>query len=141
MNAQMDEAIVPERLVALLSGLFGGLGAVLAAIGLYGLLAYLVARRVNEIGIRMALGATPNRIAGMVLRDALAMLCSGLLLGSVIAFWSRRLAAGVFSDVVPDNGATVLLSAASMLAIALLAGYIPGRRASRISPTEALRHD
>jgi ABC-type antimicrobial peptide transport system permease subunit len=77
---QIDASIVPERLLAMLSGFFGVLGAVLAGIGLYGLLAYTVARRTNEIGIRMALGATAGDVTRMVLRDALATVVVGLVL-------------------------------------------------------------
>jgi putative ABC transport system permease protein len=83
---QVDASIVPERLIALLSGMFGALGSVLAAIGLYGLLAYTVARRVNEIGIRMALGATRGDVTRMVLGDALGMVCAGLAIGAPVAY-------------------------------------------------------
>jgi predicted permease len=91
MADQVDASIVPERLIAMLSGLFGILGSLLAAIGLYGLLAYTVARRVNEIGIRMALGATPSDEIRMVLRDALGMVCAGLAIGVPIALWANAL--------------------------------------------------
>lgn len=141
MTAQIDEALVPERLVTLLSGLFGALGALLAAIGLYGLLAFLVARRVNEIGIRMTLGATRSSIARMVLRDALTMVCIGLVLGTAAARGSGRLVASVFGNLALDNRMPVVLGGAMMLAVALLASYIPGRRASRVNPNEALRHE
>jgi predicted permease len=141
MTAQIDEAIVPERLVALLSGLFGVLGALLAAIGLYGLLAYLVARRVNEIGIRMALGAAPRKMAGMVFRDALATVSVGLALGTGAALGAKRLAAAVFSDLPIDQGMPLVLGAAAMMIVGLLASYMPCRRAARTNPVEALRHD
>ena len=89
LETQVDASIVPERLLATVAGVFGALGAVLAAIGLYGLLAYTVARRVNEIGIRMALGATRAGVARMVLGEALAMVVAGLALGAPAAFSDR----------------------------------------------------
>lgn len=141
MAAQMDESIVPERLIALLSGLFGALGALLAAIGLYGLLAYNVARRVNEIGIRLALGATPRTMAGMVFRDALATVSVGLALGTAAALGAKRLAAAVFSDLPIDQAMPFALGAAAMMIVGLLASYIPSRRAARTNPVIALRHD
>src|SRR6202011_1662642 len=93
MDDQVNASIVPERLIATLSGFFGGLGAFLAAIGLYGLLAYTVARRTNEIGIRMALGATERDVIRMVQTSALALVCAGLAVGAPLAFWSKRFAA------------------------------------------------
>src|SRR6202040_737921 len=96
---QVDSSIVPERLIAMLSGLFGVLGSVLAAIGLYGLLAYTVARRINEIGIRMALGATPGRVTWMVLGDALGMVSAGLIVGAPLAFWGKSFAASLIPDL------------------------------------------
>ena len=82
LAGQVDSNIVPERLIATLSEFFGALGAVLAGIGLYGLLAYTVARRTNEIGIRMALGATAGSVSRLVLRDVLGMVCAGLVAGA-----------------------------------------------------------
>ena len=99
LTDQVDASIVPERLIATLSLWFGVLGALLAAIGLYGLLAYTVARRINEIGIRMALGATRSDATRMVLGDALAMVCVGLAVGAPIAFWSERFAASLVPEL------------------------------------------
>ncbi len=141
MAAQMDESIVPERLVAALSRLFGALAAMLAAIGLYGLLAYFVTRRRNEIGVRMAMGATPRNVAVMVVRDALGMVCAGLVLGLPFAIWGGRFVAGVFEGLPTSSATTILGAGATMLSVALLASYLPGRRAARVDPLEALRHD
>src|ERR1039457_6575211 len=96
---QLDSNIVPERLIATLSEFFGALGAVLAGIGLYGLLAYTVARRTNEIGVRMALGATAGSVSRLVLRDVLGMVCAGLVAGTWLVFWGRPLAASVLHDL------------------------------------------
>src|SRR5205085_9455295 len=87
LSDQIDASIVPERLIATLSGLFGALGSLLAAIGVYGLLAYTVARRINEIGIRMALGATRGAVSRMVLGQAIGMVCAGLAIGVPVALW------------------------------------------------------
>src|SRR5262249_42557682 len=125
---QVDASIVVERLVAMLSGCFGTLGAMLTALGIYGLLAYTVARRTNEIGIRMALGATPKVVTRMVLRDALKMLCAGLLIGAPIAFWARRLAASVIPDLPVHSVTPIAFGALGMTTLALLAAYVPARR-------------
>jgi ABC-type antimicrobial peptide transport system permease subunit len=103
MDDQVNASIVPEQLIATLSGFFGGLGVLLAAIGLYGLLAYTVARRTNEIGIRMALGATERDVTAMVLKSALGLLLAGLLVGAPIAAWSLRVVASLVENVTPGS--------------------------------------
>ena len=92
MTEQVDASMIPERLIAMLSGFFGALGALLAAIGLYGLLAYTVARRTSEIGIRMALGATPRDVLAMVHKSALALAGAGVAVGVPLAFAAERIA-------------------------------------------------
>ncbi|MGH8629545.1 MAG: ABC transporter permease [Burkholderiales bacterium] len=138
---QVDATIVPERLIALLSGAFGALGSLLAAIGLYGLLSYTVARRINEIGIRMALGATQTATSRKLLGDALGMTCGGLLLGVPVAYLGNRLAASLIQDLPVKSAYPIALGAVTMIAIALVAAYLPARRAARVDPMEALRYE
>jgi predicted permease len=138
---QVDASIVPERLIATLSLWFGALGALLAALGLYGLLAYTVARRINEIGIRMALGATRSDATRMVLGDALGMVCMGLAVGAPIAFWSESFAASLIPDLQIRGAVPIASGAVAMIAIALLAAYVPARRAAKVDPMVALRYE
>ena len=138
---QVDSNIVPERLVATLSEFFGCLGALLAGVGLYGLLAYTVARRTNEIGVRMALGARASDVTRLVLADALGMVCAGLVAGASMALWSRPLAASLVQDLKPESAGPLAVGAGAMVAVALLASYIPARRAARVDPVVALRHE
>ncbi|MGO9256562.1 MAG: ABC transporter permease [Bryobacteraceae bacterium] len=141
LAAQVDSNIVPERLIATLSEFFGCLGVVLAGIGLYGLLAYTVARRTNEIGIRMALGATSSSVTRLVLRDVLGMLCAGLVGGVSLVLWSRPLATGLLSDLKWESALPLAIGGGAMIAVALLASYVPVRRAARVDPMVALRHE
>ena len=138
---QVDASIVPERLVVGISSWFGALGAVLAAVGIYGLLTYTVARRVNEIGIRMTLGATARNVTAMVIRDALAMVGAGLALGIPLALAARRLAAGLIAGLHVSLTLPLAIGAAAMIAVALLAAWLPARRAARVDPIEALRSE
>ena len=138
---QVDSNIVPERLMATLSQLFGILGATLAGIGLYGLLAYTVARRTNEIGIRMALGATAVDVSSLVLRDALGMVGAGLITGVLLVLLSQPLVVSLIQGLKPDSGAALIISGTTIFAIALLAASVPVCRAIRVDPIVALRHD
>jgi predicted permease len=141
LSEQVDSDIVPERLIAILSEFFGILGAALAGIGLYGLLAYSVARRTNEIGIRMALGATTGDVRRLVLRDAIGMLCAGLVGGGLMVSWGRPLAASLVQGLKPESSGPLAVAGGVIAAVALLASYMPARRAARVDPMVALRHD
>jgi predicted permease len=141
MTDVVDASIVPERMIALLSGVFGGLGTLLAAIGIYGLLAYTTARRIHEIGIRMALGATPRSVIGIVLRDAVVMALAGVAFGIPMALWARTLASHVFENLPASSAIPVGFGAAVMIAVGAIAAYVPARRAAAIEPLAALRHE
>jgi predicted permease len=142
MTDQIDASIVPERLIALLSGAFGILGAVVVAIGVYGLLAHTVSRRTSEIGVRIALGATRGRVIRMVLRDALAMVGIGLLMGAPLVFWCQRIAASLLPNLLVNNVTAIACGAMGMMTlVALFAAYIPARRAAHVDPLTALRYE
>jgi len=147
---QVDASILPERLIAMLSVLFGIVAATLVAIGLYGLLAYTVTRRIKEIGIRMALGATGRDVIGMVLAGALGLVGTGLLIGVPISLWAKGYASRVLAMVAAtqamgpvmlpaDITVPIVVAAFAMLAVALVASYVPVRRATRVDPMIALR--
>jgi predicted permease len=141
LNDQLDDSLVDERLVAALSSAFGALALLMAAIGLYGLMAYAVNRRTNEIGIRMALGAKPAKIARMVLRETLLLVGIGLAIGIPAAMIASRLITSELYGLKPSDPATIFLASLVTAAIAALAGYLPARRASRVDPMIALRHE
>jgi len=141
LSEQVDASILLERITASLSGLFGALGSLLAGIGLYGLLAYTVARRIPEFGIRLALGATRSNLIRMVLGEAIIMVCAGLLIGAPIAFWGKSFAVRLIQDLPVKSMIPVVFGGLTMIAIALLAAFLPARRAARVDPSEALRYE
>jgi putative ABC transport system permease protein len=136
---QVDATIVPERLLAILAGFFGAIGALLAAIGLFGLLAYTVAHRTKEIGIRMALGATPGQVRRMVMTSAAWLVGVGLLVGAPAAFWSTRFSARMLENLPAAAAVPIAAAASALTAVALVAVYVPARRAARVDPVMALR--
>jgi ABC-type antimicrobial peptide transport system permease subunit len=138
---QVDASIVPERLLATLATLFGAIAALLAAIGLYGLLAYTVTRRTREIGIRMALGATRGHVIRMVLRNVGWLVTLGLVVGAPAAFWSQRLAASMLENLAPAGASPIVAGAAALITVASVAVYVPVRRAIQVEPLIALRSE
>jgi predicted permease len=136
---EVSQALVEERVTALLSSFFAALGFLLASVGLYGLMSYAVARRAREIGIRMTLGAPPGTVLWAVLREALALALFGIGLGIPCALASSRLIASMLFGLSPHDLPTIATASLLLLAVALFAGYWPARRASRIDPMAALR--
>ena len=136
---QVDSSIARDRVLSIVSGFFASLGLLLAAIGLYGLMAYTVARRTSEIGIRMALGAERLQIAGMVAREALAVTLGGIVVGMGVALLLSRTVATLLFELTPADPTTAAAVIAVMIATALIAAYFPSLRAARINPTQALR--
>jgi putative ABC transport system permease protein len=138
---QVDESLCRERLLATLSGFFGALALGLAVIGLYGVMSYNVARRRNEIGIRMALGAEQARVLRMVLGEVAVLVVAGLALGLAVAVSSTRLLASFLYRLEP-NDPTTLVTACVVLAVsAVVAGLLPARRAANLDPMTALREE
>ena len=137
----INDSLDRERMVAALSAAFGGLALMLAAVGLYGVLAYGVSRRTAELGIRMALGAQRSDVQWLIFRETAYMVAAGTAAGLIAAAASTRLVATMLYGVKPVD-APVFAGAALVLAsVAALAGWLPARRASRIEPMVALRHE
>jgi len=141
LEAQVAESLSLERMLATLSGFFGGLALLLAMIGLYGVMAYSVERRRSEIGIRMALGAQRGRLLRMVLGEVGLMVVIGLVVGLGAAFASARLISSFLYGVKPTDLVTFTLAVALLAMVAGIAGYLPARRASRLDPMAALREE
>jgi predicted permease len=139
LKPMIEATILRERLMATLSGFFGLLALLLACIGLYGILSYGVASRTNEIGIRMALGARSRDVLWLILREALLLVTIGVAVGLPIVFAVTRLASTLLFGLTPTDPVSLLLAALLMLAVAMAAGYLPSRRATRVDPMEALR--
>ena len=137
----MDDSIATERLVAKLSAFFGALAVLLAAIGLYGVMSYTVARRTNEIGIRMALGARRSTVIRMIIGEIAVLVLAGTAAGAVAAFGLTKYVSNLVFGLTPGDPLTFIGAAVLLLAVGLLAGYLPARRASRISPLAALRYE
>jgi predicted permease len=140
-ETQVDESLLQPRMVALLSGFFGGLALLLAMIGLYGVTAYGVARRQAEIGIRMALGAQQGAVIWLVLRDVVAMLTVGAVLGLAASLAAGRLVASLLYGVKSYDPAPLAIAALLLGAATGIAAYLPARRAARLDPMAALREE
>ncbi len=140
-KTMIENSLLRERLLATLSGFFGVLALLLASIGLYGILSYGVASRTNEIGIRMALGANQRDVLWLVLREALLLVLAGIAVGLPVIFLTARFIATLLYGLPPTDAGSLALATLLLLLVALLAGYWPARRATRIDPLAALRCD
>ncbi len=141
LTTQLKESLMRDRLMAALAGTFGLLAGFLAVLGLYGVIAYMVARRRNEIGVRIALGAGRARVIQLVLREAALLLVIGLVIGTGLALWAGKTAASMFYGLKPYDPVTLGGAITLLAVVALLASYGPALRAARLEPMEALREE
>ena len=135
------DSLVTERLMATLSGFFGVLATLIATIGLYGVMSYMVTRRRVEIGIRMALGADPRAVIRMIIGESAALLAVGVVIGAALAYGAVRWVATLLYGLTPWDPTSFTIGAAALALVSLLAAWLPARRASRLEPTVALRAD
>jgi predicted permease len=139
LDTQLDESLVTERMIATLSSVFGALATLLALVGLYGVMAYMVTRRAREIGIRMALGARAASVVWLVMREVLVVVGAGVALGVPAALALSRLVESQLYGIQPNDPASIALATLLLAGVASLAGYLPARRAAASDPVRALR--
>jgi putative ABC transport system permease protein len=140
-QSQVHETLLQDELMATLSGFFGLLAALLAVIGLYGVISYMVAQRRNEIGIRMALGAQRREVINMMMREASILVGIGLVAGTVLGLLAAKAAASLLFGLKPRDPATFGISIVALALVASLASFLPARRASKLDPWTALRDE
>ena len=141
LGVQLDDILLTQRLIALLSAGFGLLATALASIGLYGVMAFVVARRTKELGVRMALGAGRGSVIWLVMKDVLLLLAIGLAVGIPTAIGMGRFVASQLYGIKANDPSIAAASMIAMIMVATLAGLIPAQRASRIDPILALRYE
>jgi len=141
MAASVAENVAAPRFRTLVLGIFAALAVCLAMAGVYGVMAYLVSQRSNEIGLRMALGASPADVSRLVLREGMLLACIGLVIGLAGAAAATRLLTSVLFEVKPGDPITYIGVAVLLAAVTLAATYIPARRASKVDPLVALRQE
>jgi predicted permease len=139
LQDRVDASLTQERLVALIAGFFGTLALLLAGLGLYGVTSYAVARRRAEIGIRMALGAGPAGVVRLVLVRVFLLVALGVIIGTVVSWWSSQFIASLLYDIEPRDPVTLVSAAVTLTAVGAIAGWLPAYRASRIDPSQVLR--
>jgi predicted permease len=140
-QARIRDGLVRDRLMAMLSGFFGVLAGLLTVVGLYGVISYIVSRRRNEIGIRMALGARGDQVIGMVMSEAVRMLAIGIVVGTVLSLIAGRSAASLLFELKSYDPLSLMAAGALLIVIAAVASFLPARRASKLDPMAALRYE
>jgi putative ABC transport system permease protein len=140
-QSTVEDTLSQERMMALLSGSFGALAAILTMVGLYGVISYITTMRRNEIGIRMALGADRSSVLSLITRQTMQMLGVGVLFGVLISLAATRGASSLLFGLHPNDPLSIIYAATLLVVVALLAGYLPARRASLINPSSALRDE
>jgi predicted permease len=138
---QIDATTQQERMFASLTAGFGILALALACVGIYGIMAYTVSQRTNEIGIRLALGAERQQVRAMVLRESAWLALAGVIAGIGVALWLGRLVKSMLYGLQPADPGSLAGAALLLLAVALASGWVPALRAARVEPMEALRHE
>jgi predicted permease len=141
LDEQVARSITDQRVVAQLSTFFGLLAVSLSCIGIYGVMSYVVTRRTNEIGIRIALGAPRSNMLWMVLREILILVSIGIVIGLPVTLAGDRLVSNMLFGLSPTDPATLVSATVISLIIAAIAGYLPARRASLVDPMVALRYE
>jgi len=140
-KTQVHESLLQDELMATLSGFFGVLAALLAAIGLYGVISYMVVQRTKEIGVRMAIGANAGNVIGLILGEAGLLTAIGVGIGTILALASAQAAKSLLFGIKPRDPLTLVLSVVTLAAVAALASFLPAYRASRLDPLKALRYE
>src|SRR5215471_2429489 len=141
MQQRLDESLARRRFTMLLLGVFAVIALALATVGIYGVMAYLVSQGARDLGIRMALGATPNAVLKLIVSKGIVLAVSGAAVGVVAAFGVARLLRSLLFGIGTTDSVTFLAIPLLLLMIALAASLIPALRASRIDPAESLRHE
>jgi hypothetical protein len=141
MRGQIDRSLQRDRLMAFVAGFFGILAAVIATLGLYGVMSYLVARRRTEIGIRVALGAEPRSVTRLITREAATLVVIGLIVGGGLTLLASGSAQSLLYQLQPWDATTMAMAMLGLGGVAAIAAWLPARRAARLDPTQALRQE
>jgi ABC-type antimicrobial peptide transport system permease subunit len=141
MSEAVNETLVQERFVTQVGGAFSLFALLLACVGLYGMMSYAVARRTNEIGVRMTLGAQRSDVVWLVMREVSLLVAVGVGAGLAAAMATTRLVSTLLFDLTPNDPTTIAMATLLMIVVAALAGYLPARRAANVDPMIALRHE
>jgi len=141
MHNQLGASLWQENLFARLTSIISGLALTLACIGLYGTISYGVGRRRSEIAVRMALGARYSQVLWMIMRQALILAAAGVIVGVPLSLWAAQYVSSLLFELSPRDPMTIVVTAAMLIAVASLAGYLPARRAALVDPATALKQE